>query len=171
MEWLWLCLAVVGLGLLWLLIIGIEKLTQRLKENDEARRRANKRVAERTAAAEADFMEQEYEKAVTKAAAQDFIANGDFGDTKNPENAAILQEAINTLSTEEFIQSVAKRMMGEPQGTDSIAATKSAFERTPVHKVVAKGDGVIPVKAKASNAKSSLSKAEQKMLKKIKQGD
>ena len=60
MEWLWLCLAIVGLGLLWLLIMGIEKLAERLKDHDEARRLATKKIAKRTAEADAEFMEQEY---------------------------------------------------------------------------------------------------------------
>ncbi len=38
MEWLWLFLGIVGLGLIWLLILGMEKLSARLREHDEARR-------------------------------------------------------------------------------------------------------------------------------------
>jgi|GEM_PF-3481322 len=171
MEWLWLCLAVVGLGLLWLLIIGMEKLTERLKEHDEARRLAAKSIAKRTAEAEASFMEEEYAKAAVKANAKDYIENADFGDTSKPENAEVLRDAIDALTPEEFVTSMAKRMIGEPQGTESIAATKSAFDRDPVRKVVAKGEGVSPVKVKNAPGKATLSKAEQKMLKKIKQGD
>ena len=55
MEWLWLILSIVGLGLLWLLIMGMEKLTERLKANDEARRIQKQDIAERTAEAEAGF--------------------------------------------------------------------------------------------------------------------
>ena len=167
MEWLWLCLAVIGLGLIWLLIMGMEKLAERLKEHDEARRLAAKNIAERTAQAEADFIEKEH----TKASARDFIENGDFGDTSKPENAEVLSAAIDALTPEEFVTSMAKRIMGEPEGTDGIEATQSAFAQTPVRKVVAKGDGVAPVKVKTPRGKSALSKTEQKMLKKIKQGD
>ena len=82
-----------------------------------------------------------------------------------------LKAAIKTLSSEELVQSVARRVFGAPQGTEDITATRSAFDQTPVHKrVVAKGDGVTPVKVRSS-ARTALSKSEQKMLKKIKQGD
>lgn len=166
MEWLWLFLGVVGLGVLWLLIMALENLTERLKAHDEARRLATKEIAERTAEAEADFMEQQYAKATAKA----YIENADLGDQNNPENAAILQEAIQTLSSAELVQSVAKRMFGSPEGTDGIMAAQSAFDQVKPKKVLAKGEGVTPVKVKPS-AKSALSKSEQKMLKKIKQGD
>ena len=150
MEWLWLFLGIIGLGLLWLLIIGMDKLTDRLKENDEARRRTARDIAERTA----------------KADAKDYIENADLS---NQDDSA-LKQAIDTLSGDELVQSVAKRVLGAPQGTDGITATQSAFDQTPVHKVVAKGEGVMPVKVKSAE-KSMLSKSEQKMLKKIKQGD
>lgn len=162
MEWLWLLLGVVGLGLLWLLIIGIEKLTERLKEHDEARRRAAKEIMQRTTAAESDLLMQE----AIKASAKDYIENADFND----DDDGALRAAVDTLSSEELIESMAKRMLGAPQSTAGITATRSAFDQNPVRKVVAKGDGVLPVKVKPSG-KSALSKSEQKMLKKIKQGD
>ena len=163
MEWLWLILALVGLGLLWLLIMGMEKLTERLKEHDEARRAAREDIAERTAEAEEDFLIHQYEKAN----AMDYIENGEFKEGGDPK----LHEAIRTLNSSELVQSMARRMFGEPQGTDAITASRSAFDQTPVRKkAVAKGNGVSPVKVKSSG-KSELSKAEQKMLKKIKQGD
>lgn len=162
MEWLWLFLGIVGLGLLWLLIIGMDKLTDRLKENDEARRRAARDIAERTAKAESDFLSDEY----AKADAKDYIEYADLSD----QDDSALKDAIDTLSPDELVQSVTRRVLGSPQGTDGITATKSAFDQNPVRKVVAKGEGVMPVKVKSSE-KSSLSKAEQKMLKKIKQGD
>ena len=171
MEWLWLCLALIGLGLLWLMIIGLEKLMQKLKEHDEARRLSARSVAERTAEAEADFMRHESAKARAKAQAKDYLENADFGDAENPEHAEALREAIDTLSTEEFTEAMARRIMGAPQSTESISATQSAFAQTPVRKVVAKGEGVAPVKVKSGSGKSALSKSEQKMLKKIKQGD
>lgn len=163
MEWLWLILGVAGLGLLWLLIIGMEKLTERLKEHDEARRLTRQDIAARTAAAEEEFLEDQY----AKASAKDYIENGDFTGKDDPR----LKEAIETLSSEELVQSVTRRMFGNPEGTDGITATRSAFDQTPVRKrAVAKGDGVSPVKVRPT-VKSTLSKSEQKMLKKIKQGD
>ena len=166
MEWLWLVLGMVGLGLLWLLIIGMEKLTERLRAHDEARRLAAERIAERTAAAESDLLEKEY----AKANAKDYIENADLNDIDDPDHATALQEAVQTLSTDELVQSVAKRMFGVPQGTNGIIATQSAFDQTPPKKVVAKGEGITPVKVKPST-KPALSKSEQKMLKKIRQGD
>ena len=163
MEWLWLILGVAGLGLLWLLIIGMEKLTDRLKEHDDARRRDREDIAARTAAAESQFLADRY----AKDSAMDYIENGNF-DGQNDEE---LKAAIKTLSSEELVQSAARRLFGAPQGTESITATHSAFDQTPVHhRAVAKGDGVTPVKVRSS-ARNALSKSEQKMLKKIKQGD
>ena len=163
MEWLWLILGIAGLGLLWLLIITMEKLTERLKVHDEARRLAKKDIAERTAAAESEFLEDQY----AKANAKDYIENADFSGNDDPQ----LKAAIETLSSEELVQSAVRRMFGTPQGTDDITASRSAFDQTPTHKkVLAKGDGVTPVKVRSS-ARSTLSKSEQKMLKKIKQGD
>ncbi len=166
MDWLWLFLGIVGLALLWLLIMWIERLAQRIKIQDEQRRITSKDIAERTAKAEAELMEKQYEKEV----AMDIIQNGDI-DTNNPEDMAIFKEAVDTLSSQELIQAVSNRVFGAPQGTDDITANKSAFdELQQPQKVVAKGDGVTPVKVKPAE-KSGLSKAEQKMLKKIKQGD
>ncbi|MCM1404038.1 MAG: hypothetical protein NC133_00815 [Prevotella sp.] len=163
MDWLWLFLSVVGLGLLWLLIMGVEKLTERLKAHDEARQRAAQRIAERTAVAEADLLAKQY----AKASAQDYIANADADD---PANAEKLAEAINTLSADELVDSLTMRAFGAPEGTDGITAKQSAFDHLHAQKVVARGNGVTPVKVKSSG-KSALSKSEQKMLKKIKQGD
>ena len=58
MDWLWLLLAVIGLGLLWLLIMGMEKLSERMRANDDARRIAAREIAERTAAAENAYVAQ-----------------------------------------------------------------------------------------------------------------
>ena len=162
MEWLWLFLAVIGLGLLWLLIIGMEKLSERLKINDEARRIANKDIAERTAEAEANFWQEK----AAKANAQDYIEHAEF----NGQDDVSLREAIDTLNSQELVQSVAKRMFGSNKSIREIQATQSVFDQNPVRKVVAKGESVTPVKVKSSS-KAQLSKAEQKMLKKIKQGD
>ena len=166
MEWLWLFLSIVGLGLLWLLIMGVEKLTERLKAHDEARRQATAQIAKRTAEAESVFLARQNAKAYAK----DFIENADFNDQSNPDNDAMIQAAVQTLSTAELLQSVSKRVFGAPKGTDGITAKRSAFDQTQPKKVVAKGEGVTPVKVKPS-AKPVLSKSEQKMLKKIKQGD
>lgn len=166
MEWLWLLLSVVGLGVLWLLIMGVEKLTARLKANDEARRYAVKDIEQRTSKAEALFVEEQEAKAEAKS----FIENADFSNEDDPENAAKLHEAIDTLSSDELLQSVAKRMFGVPEGTDGITASQSAFDQVRPQKVVASGDSVSPIKVKSAD-KPALSKSEQKMLKKIKQGD
>ena len=59
MEWLWLLLSVAGLGLLWLLIVAMDKLTLRLKEHDEARKITIKSIKQRTEEAEAEFLEEQ----------------------------------------------------------------------------------------------------------------
>ena len=59
MEWLWLLLSVGGLGLLWLLIVAMDKLTLRLKEHDEARKITIKSIKQRTEEAEAEFLEEQ----------------------------------------------------------------------------------------------------------------
>ena len=165
MEWLWLILAVAGLVGLWFLIMGMDKLAQRLRAHDEARKIATQDIAERTAEAELDFLEKQY----AKARAKDLIENGDFSDLNDPDQQADFQQALDTLSSEEFIQSVNKRAFGSPESTDDITATHSAFDQSLAKKVVASGEGFTPVKVKASS-KPALSKSEQKMLKKIKQG-
>lgn len=166
MDWLWLFLGIVGLALLWLLIMWVERLAQRLKVQDEERRLASADIAERTAQAEAELIE----KQATKDIAMDIIENGDI-DTDNPEEMAIFKEAIETLNTQELIQAVSNRVFGAPQDTDVITADQSAFDQLQQpKKVIAKGEGITPVKVKPVE-KSGLSKAEQKMLKKIKQGD
>ena len=163
MEWLWLLLGLAGLGLLWLLIIGMEKLSERLRAHDDARRIAARDIAERTAEAEEEFFEEQS----AKADAKDYIETGDFKDKDDPR----LKEAIETLSSDELMHSLARRIMGNQESTSNITASRSAFDQIPIRKkVVAKGDGVMPVKVKPSG-KSALSKSEQKMLKKIKQGD
>jgi len=133
----------------------------RLKEHDEARKITVKNIKRRTEEAEADFLEKQH----AKAEAKDYIENGDFTD-----NDQTLQEAIDTLSSQELVQSVAKRVFGNPESTEIITARQSAFDQIKNKKAIAKGDGITPVKVKPAN-KSALSKAEQKMLKKIKQGD
>ena len=59
MEWLWLLFSVGGLGLLWLLIVAMDKLTLRLKEHDEARKITIKSIKQRTEEAEAEFLEEQ----------------------------------------------------------------------------------------------------------------
>lgn len=166
MEWVWLILSVVGLGLLWLLILAMDKLTLRLKEHDEARKITVKNIKRRTEEAEADFLEKQQ----AKADAKEFIETADFSDATDDETEELLKEAIDTLSSQELVQAVAKRVFGSPESTDVITAQQSAFDEVRSKRVVAKGDGITPVKVKSAS-KSELSKAEQKMLKKIKQGD
>ena len=122
---------------------------------------ANKKIAERTAEAEANF----YLERSAKASAQDYIEHAEF----NGQDDVALREAIDTLDSQELVQSVAKRMFGSAKPISEIQATQSVFDQTPVRKVIAKGEGVTPVKVKPAS-KMSLSKSEQKMLKKIKQG-
>ncbi len=166
MDWLWLFLGIAGLVILWLLIIGMDKLTQRLKIHDEARKISTQNIAERTAEAEVEFLRKQYAKDRAKA----FLENTEFK-ADDPYQKADLEQAMGALSSEEFVQSVAKRIFGIAEGTQGITASQSAFDQMPVRKkAVANGDGVTPVKVK-SFENSRLSKAEQKMLKKIKQGD
>ena len=106
MDWLWLFLGIAGLVLLWLLIIGMDKLTQRLKAHDEARKISTQNIAERTAEAEAEFLRKQYEKDRAKA----FIENTDFK-AGDPYQKVDLEQALGTLSSEEFVQSVAKRIL------------------------------------------------------------
>lgn len=165
MEWLWLFLGIVGLALLWLLIMWVERLAQRLKVHDEERRTSTQDIAARTAEAEAEFLEMQEVKAVAK----DIIENAEI-DSNDPEQVQMFVDAVDALSSQELIQSVANRVFGAPQDTNVITANQSAFDQLQPKKVVAKGDGVTPVKVKPAG-KSTLSKAEQKLLKKIKQGD
>jgi len=165
MDWLWLFLGIAGLVLLWLLIIGMDKLTQRLKAHDEARKISTQNIAERTAEAEAEFLRKQYEKDRAKA----FIENTDFK-AGDPYQKVDLEQALGTLSSEEFVQSVAKRIFGAAEGTNGITAAQSALDQMPTKKAVASGDGITPVKVKSAG-NYTMSKAEQKLLKKIKQGD
>ena len=165
MDWLWLFLSILGLGILWLAIWGIERLTERLKVHDEERRRMDQIIAQRTAKAEAEFLEQQAAKEDARA----YLENVDF-DKNNPVHVEMLHEALQTLSSTEVVESMVKRVFGNPVGTEEITAKQSAFDQVSSKKAVAKGDGVMPVKVKPST-RSTLSKSEQKMLKKIKQGD
>lgn len=165
MEWLWLLLSVAGLGLMWLLIVAMDKLILRLKEHDEARKIAVESIRRRTQKAEAEFLEDQYRKEEAK----DFIENAKI-DKNDPDSQAALKEAIDSLSSRELVDSLAKRVFGAPESMEGIKASQSALEQVGKKKAVAKGDGITPVKVRSST-KSSLSKAEQKMLKKIKQGD
>ncbi|MCQ2382162.1 MAG: hypothetical protein MJ054_02550, partial [Clostridia bacterium] len=115
MDWLWLFLALIGLGLLWLMIVGVEKLIQRLREHDEMRRAVTEDIAKRTAQAEEDFLVNNY----AKESAKDYIENADFDENDD----SVLKSAIETLSSEELVKSVAKRMFGNPKGTNEITAT------------------------------------------------
>ena len=163
MDWLWLLLSLAGLGLLWLLIMALDKLVLRLKEHDEARKITIKSIKQRTEEAEAELLENQY----LKEGAKDYIENADLS-SEDPDDKATLKEAIETLSSRELVQSVAKRIFGGRPSTDEIMASQSAFDNP--KKVVANGDGITPVKVKSSS-KSGLSKSEQKLLKKIKRGD
>lgn len=164
MEWLWFILGVAGLGLIWLLIVAMDKLSLRLKEHDEARKLAAKDIRERTEEAEEQFLEEQY----IKAEAKDFIENADFDES--PEQKEILKKAINALTPDELVQSVTRRVFSNREGNGAITADESALDHLGTKKVVAKSEGITPVKVKKSE-KNGLSKAEQKMLKKIKQGD
>ena len=66
MDWLWLLLSLAGLGLLWLLIMALDKLVLRLKEHDEARKITIKSIKQRTAEAEAELLEKQYLMVSTK---------------------------------------------------------------------------------------------------------
>lgn len=160
-EWLWLLLALAGLGLLWLAIMGMEQLVKRVKSRDDARRADSAVLEQKIAHEEADFLRVR--------AAKDFIENGQPDVNADPnEVPQEFKDAISVLSGDELLDSMVKRAFGENRGAADIIATQSAFDHNPAKTVVAKGNGVLPVKAQPAT-KSSLTKAEEKMFKKIKQ--
>lgn len=161
MEWLWLLVSVLGLGAMWLIIWGLEKLVAQMKTRDDARRVATDELAERIAVEEENFER--------KQAAKEYLSQShptESGDRAPQE----FIDAINTLSAEELLDTMVQKVFGEPKDTQNITASQSAFSQQPVKTAVAKGNGVLPVKTKRADDKTGLSKAEQKMLKKIKQG-
>lgn len=161
-EWLWLLLALAGLGLLWLAIMGMEQLVKRVKNRDDAQRARSAVLEQKIAREEADFLHVQ--------AAKDFIENARFDqDTDSAAVSQGLQDAVDTLSGDELLDSMVKRLFGEAKGTAGITATQSAFAQKPAKTAVAKGNGVLPVKAKPTG-KGTLTKAEAKIYKKIKQG-
>lgn len=165
MDWIWLLLGVVGLALLWLVIMWMEKLAERLKVHDEERKLTTADIAKRTAEAEAKFLEEQ----AIKENAKDIVAHAQI-DQNDPEQVKMFIDAVDQLSTEELVQAATTRAFGAPQELDEFTAKQSAFDQLNPKKVVAKGDGITPVKVKPAG-NSALSKSEQKMLKKIKQGD
>lgn len=164
MDWLWLILLLIGLGGLWFIIWGLERLTERMKKRDDQQRRDSRALQEK--------IDQEERKFLQVQAAKDYIINVDnIPEGPNGGVAPELSHAMSVLSSEEFVEAViTKAFAGAPaQNPDRVTASRSAFDEEPEKVAVANGNGVLPVKTKASR-KSGLSKAEQKMLKKIKQG-
>lgn len=161
MEWLWLLLALAGLGLLWLAIRGIDQLVKRVKSRDDSRRADAVRLEQKIAREEANFLRVR--------AAKDFLERPQ--DNLNPDSNEVPQEfrdAMTLLSGDEFLDSMVKGVFGPTKDASGITATQSAFDSTPAPTAVAKGNGVLPVKAGPAE-KGALSKAEQKIYKKIKQ--
>ena len=161
MEWLWLLVFVLGLGAMWLIIWGLEKLVAQMKIRDDERQVATDKLAKRIAAEEENFER--------KQAAKDYLSQPHpaKADGRAPQEFV---DAIKALSTEELLDTMVQQVFGEPQDTANITASQSAFSQQPAKTVVASGNGVLPVKTKRADDKAGLSKAEQKMLKKIKQG-
>ena len=62
-----------------------------------------------------------------------------------------------------------QKAFGSPKDAGDITASESAFAVRSAKTVVANGNGVLPVKTKRADDKTGLTKAERKMLKKIKQ--
>ncbi len=161
MEWLWLLVSLLGLGALWLIIMGLEKLVTHIKASDDARRAAADKLEKRIANEEENF-------AMKQAAKEYLLASRPVtAGSKVPTEFAV---AMDTLSSDELLDTLVQKAFGNPQDTQNITATQSAFAQQPAKMAVAKGKGVLPVKAKRADDKTGLTKAEQKMLKKIKQG-
>ena len=161
MEWLWLGVFALGLGAMWLIIWGLEKLVVQMKNRDDARRVATDKLAERIAVEEETFER--------KQAAKEYLSQShpaQEGDRAPQE----FIDAMNTLSADELLDTMVQKVFGDPKDTQNITASQSAFSQQPAKTVVASGNGVLPVKTKRADDKTGLSKAEQKMLKKIKQG-
>ena len=161
MEWLWLGISVLGLVAMWLVIWGLEKLMAQMKTRDDERRVATDKLTQRIAVEEETF--------VRKQAAKEYLSQSHPA----KEDGSAPQEfinAINTLSAEELLDTMVQKVFGDPKDTENITASQSAFSQQPAKTVVASGNGVLPVKTKRADDKTGLSKAEQKMLKKIKQG-
>lgn len=161
MEWLWLLLALIGLGLIWLAMWGIDQLVKRVKTRDDTRRADAVRLEQKIAREETDFLRVR--------AAKDFLekpqTNPDADSNEVPQE---FRDAMTLLSGDEFLDSMVKGVFGAERDASSVMATRSAFDTTPVKTAVAKGNGVSPVKAGPAD-KRALSKAEQKIYKKIKQ--
>lgn len=161
MEWLWLLLLLVGLGGLWLAIMGVERLSRKVKNREVKLRRETDALREKIAVEEDNFLRAQ--------AAKDFIEHSPSSPAADPDAVpAEFKDAMSLLSSDELLDSMVKKMFGENRNADSITATQSAFEREPAQVAVAQGAGILPIKAKPST-KSALTKSEQKMLKKIKQ--
>lgn len=161
MEWLWLLVCALGLGAMWLIIWGLEKLVAQMKSSDDARRVATDKLTERIAVEEEDF---ERKQAAKEYLSQSHAAKADG---RAPQEFI---DAINTLSADELLDTMVQKVFGEPKDTQNITASQSAFSQQPAKTVVANGNGVLPVKTKRADDKTGLTKAERKMLKKIKQG-
>lgn len=161
MEWLWLLLALAGLGLLWLAMRGMDQLVRRVKSRDDARRADSAVLERKIAHEEANFLKVQ--------AAKDYIENSRPAADADPDEVPQeFKDAISVLSGDELLDSMVKRFFGDTKDTSGITATQSAFDQTPAKTAVAKGNGVLPVKSKPTG-KGSLSKAEEKIYKKIKQ--
>ena len=132
-----------------------------MKNRDDERQVAADKLAERIAVEEETFERKQAAKAYLS---QPLPAKE--GDRAPQE----FIDAINTLSSEELLDTMVQKVFGDPKDTEDITASQSAFSQQPAKTVVASGNGVVPVKTKRADDKTGLSKAEQKMLKKIKQG-
>lgn len=159
MEWVWLLVSLLGLGALWLLIRSIEKLVTNIKNHDDERRIASQALAERIAGEEENFER--------KQAAKEFLLTprSPRADGQVPPE---FKEAMSVLNSAELLETMVAKVFGDPKDTEMITAEQSAFAQPVTTKAVAKGNGVLPVKTKTATDKTGLSKAEQKMLKKIK---
>ena len=160
MEWLWLLICVLGLAAMWGVIVGLEKLVVRMKNRDDERRIATDELAERIAVEEGNFER--------KQAAKEYLSKPlppKQGDRVPQE----FMDAFDALSADELLDTMVEKAFGAPKNAEDITASQSAFSQQPAKTVVASGNGVLPVKTKRAGDKTGLSKAEQKMLKKIKQ--
>lgn len=153
MEWLWLLVSLLGLGALWLIIMGLEKLVGHLKTNDDVRREATDKLEKRIAEAEEDF--------AMKQAAKEYLLSPQPATTDGKVPAAFAA-AMDTLSSDELLDTLVQKAFGNPQDTQKITATQSVFAQQPAKKAVANGNGVLPVKTKKADDKTGLTKAEQK---------
>ncbi len=158
MEWLYLLLFVGGLGLLWLIIKGVERLITIVKDRDVKIRKKREVLEKRIEQEEADFYRtREYQEIIENTSPDKEITQEEY------------HQAMKNLSSDELMDSMIKRMFGNKEDNiENVQADKSAFAEEPKDVVVASGKGIMPVKAKSS-AKPLLSKQEQKIFNKIKQ--